>query len=216
MKKIALILSGCGVFDGSEIHETVSAMIAITREGAQYYCLAPNISQYKVTNHVTQEDMNETRNVLIESARIARGDIKDITKANIDDYDAAFYPGGFGAAVNLSDFAVKGADMTVQTDVLAFAKAMAAAGKPQGFCCIAPALVSKIYGAGVTHTIGSDPETAAVIEAMGGKHKTCSVTEAVVDKQHKVVTTPAYMLAQNIGETADGVAAAIHELVAIS
>ena len=213
MKKVALILSGCGVLDGSEIHETVSAMQAIIRENAQYFCLAPNINQTKVMNHLTQQPMNETRNILIEAARIARGDIIDITNANISDYDAAFYPGGFGAVINLSDFAEKGVDMSIQADVLKFAQAMACAGKPQGFCCIAPALVTKIYGTGITVTIGKDESTANTIKAMGGVHKLCDVKEAVVDTQHKVVTTPAYMLAKNIAEVADGIAIAIHDLL---
>jgi enhancing lycopene biosynthesis protein 2 len=213
MKKIALVLSGCGVFDGSEIHETVLAMLAIARNYAQYNCLAPDILQTKVVNHITQKRMDENRSVLIESARIARGDIKNLHDAIIQDYDAAFYPGGFGAANNLSDFAAKGEQMTIQSDVLAFAQAMANANKPQGFCCIAPALISKIYASNVMQTIGNDKGTANAIEAMGGTHKDCPASDVVVDLNHKVVSTPAYMLGKNIAEVADGIANAIKKLL---
>jgi len=215
MKKIAIVLSGCGVFDGSEIHEAVSVMLAIAQAGHQYQCVAPNANQTKVINHLTKQPMNETRNILVEAARIARGDIVDLAKANATDYEAAIYPGGFGAVSNSSNFAEKGADMTVQKDVLAFGKAMAKAGKPQGFICIAPVLISKIYGPGVEQTIGNDKDTAAAIEKMGGKHVTAKVHEAVVDKQHKVVSSPAYMLAQNIEEAYKSAQAVVKAVLAL-
>lgn len=216
MKKIAIVLSGCGVFDGSEIHETVCTMLALVQAGMFYQCMAANIDQTQVINHLTQKPMNEKRNVLVESARIARGDIIDIAKANSDDYCAAIYPGGFGAVSNHSDYAQKGENMTVQKDVLAFGQAMAKAGKPQGFLCIAPTLISKIYGERVEHTIGNDPDTAGKIEKMGGKHVEAKVHEAVVDQQHKVVSTPAYMLAQNVAEVYNGVQALVKEVLKLS
>lgn len=215
MKKIAIVLSGCGVFDGSEIHEAVSVMLAIAQAGQEYQCVAPNVNQTKVVNHLTQKPMNETRNVLVEAARIARGDIIDLAKANVDDYEAAIYPGGFGAVCNSSDFAEKGADMTVQKDVLAFGQAMAKAGKPQGFICIAPVLISKIYGSGVEQTIGHDKATASAIEKMGGKHVDADVHEAVVDKAHKVVSSPAYMLAQNIQQAYESAKVVVKDVLAL-
>src|SRR3990167_9599957 len=123
-KKVAVILSGCGVFDGSEIHEAVSTLLALDLAGAHYECFAPNISQTRVVNHLTNETTNETRNVLVEAARIARGKIHDIKKAKIENFDAAIYPGGHGAALNLCNFGTKGADMEINADVFHFAQAM--------------------------------------------------------------------------------------------
>lgn len=205
MKKVAVVLSGCGVFDGSEIHEAVSTLLALDQQGAAYQCLAPNITQARVVNHLTQENKSETRNALEEAARIARGNILDIKKANPDDFDAAIYPGGHGAALTLCDFGKKGAEMSVQKDVLHFAQAMKNAKKPQGFICIAPAMISTIYGAGIEHTIGCDVATKQTIEKMGGKHIDCTANKAVIDRAHKVVSTPAYMLAKSIKEVYEGV-----------
>lgn len=213
IKKAAVILSGCGVFDGSEIHEAISTLLALDLANASYECFAPNINQTQVINHVTGEKMNDTRNVLIEAARIARGKIKDIKKANADDFDCAIYPGGSGAALNLSNFGHKGAEMTMNEDVLAFAEAMKKANKPQGFICISPAMISAIYGKGILQTIGHDEETAEKIEKMGGKHVNCPVTEVVVDHEHKVVSTPAYMLAQRISEVFKGVSQLVDEVL---
>lgn len=215
MKKVAVILSGCGVFDGSEIHEAVSTLLALDLAGAEYLCFAPNILQTQVTNHLTHELKNEKRNALEEAARIARGKIRDIKEANISELDAAIYPGGMGAALNLSDFAKKSAEMSVNADVLHFAQAMKNAGKPQGFICIAPTLISKIYGPGIEHTIGSDAATKSAIEKMGGKHIDCAVDHAVIDKQHKVVSTPAYMLANRISEVFTGVSALVKAVLAM-
>ena len=168
-------------------------------------CFAPDIAQHHVINHLTGNEMPESRNVLVESARIARGEIKDIREANVDDFDALIVPGGFGAAKNLSDFAARGAECTVQPDVLALAEAFAQACKPVGLMCISPAIAAKIYGPGVTCTIGKDPETAAAVGKMGATHKECEVTDIVEDKARKLVSTPAYMLAQSISEAASGI-----------
>lgn len=214
--KVAVILSGCGVFDGAEIHESVLTMLALVRAGVEPEFLAPDIPQLHVVNHLTGEVVpGETRNVLVESARIARGKIKNIAEANVADYAAVFFPGGFGAAKNLSDFAVKGADCQIQPDVLRFAKAIAAAGKPACYICIAPAMIPQIYGSGTAVTIGTDEATAAAITAMGGQHINCPVKEFVVDKDKKLVSTPAYMLAENIAEAAIGIEAAVKATLAM-
>ena len=215
--KVAVVLSGCGVFDGAEIHESVLTMLALTRAGAEIQFLAPNIPQARVVNHLTGDvAAGESRNVLVEAARIARGKIMDVAQADSRDYAAVFFPGGFGAATNLSDFASAGASCTVQPDVLRFASAMAAAGKPACYICIAPALVPRIYGAGVQLTIGTDAATARQIEAMGGKHLNCPVHKFIVDTERKLVTTPAYMLAQNIAEAASGIEAAVAATLAMA
>ena len=204
-KKVAVILSGCGVYDGAEIHESVITLLRLDQRGAKVQCFAPDIAQHHVINHLTGNEMPESRNVLVESARIARGEIKDIREANVDDFDALIVPGGFGAAKNLSDFAARGAECTVQPDVLALAEAFAQACKPVGLMCISPAIAAKIYGPGVTCTIGKAPETAAAVGKMGATHKECEVTDIVEDKARKLVSTPAYMLAQSISEAASGI-----------
>ncbi|MFL1523745.1 isoprenoid biosynthesis glyoxalase ElbB [Pseudomonas sp. O230] len=204
-KKIAVILSGCGVYDGAEIHESVITLLRLDQRGAQVQCFAPNIAQLHVINHLTGEEMPESRNVLVESARIARGNIKDLREADVEDFDALIVPGGFGAAKNLSNFAIEGAGCTVQPDVLALTEAFAEAGKPVGLICISPALAAKIYGPGVTCTIGNDADTAAAMNKMGATHADCAVTDIVEDKARKLVSTPAYMLAQTISEAASGI-----------
>ncbi len=206
MKNVAVILSGCGVFDGTEIHESVFTLLELEKNGANYQCFAPDIAQAQVVNHLTGEVAEgECRNVLVESARIVRGNVKDVRQAKPEDFDALIFPGGFGAAKNLSDFADNGADCTVNKDVLSFAKAMANSDKPIGFICISPVMIPLVYGSGVKGTIGNDLETAKAIEAMGGVHIECPVTEFVIDEARKVVSTPAYMLAGNMLEAYSGI-----------
>lgn len=204
-KKIAVILSGCGVYDGTEIHESVITLLRLDQRGAHVQCFAPDIPQLHVINHLTGEEMPEVRNVLVESARIARGQIKDVREAKVDDFDALIIPGGFGAAKNLSNFATQGTACSVQPDVLALAEAFAEAGKPIGLMCISPALAAKIYGPGVTCTIGNDADTADAVDKMGAHHQECEVTEIVEDTARKLVSTPAYMLATSISEAASGI-----------
>ena len=216
-KRVAIVLAGCGVYDGSEIHEAVLTLLELDRQGASYQCFAPDIAQLHVIDHITGSEVKgESRNVLVEAARIARGNIKDVAQAHVDDFDALLVPGGFGAAKNLCDFAVKGSAMSVQPDFLRFAQAMHAAGKPIGLICIAPTMAAKIIGSGVECTIGNDVETAATIEAMGAKHIDCTVRKAVVDKRNKLVTTPAYMLAQRISEAADGIHECVKSVLALA
>ena len=204
-KKVAVILSGCGVYDGAEIHESVITLLRLDQRGAKVQCFAPDIAQLHVINHLTGEPMPESRNVLVESARIARGEIKDVREAKVEDFDALIIPGGFGAAKNLSSFATEGAACSVQADVLNLAEAFAEAGKPIGLMCISPAIAAKIYGPGVICTIGTDADTAAAVSKMGGTHQECEVSEIVEDKARKLVSTPAYMLAQSISEAASGI-----------
>lgn len=204
-KKVAVILSGCGVYDGAEIYESVLTLLRLSQRGAEVQCFAPDMAQHHVINHLTGEEMAESRNVLVEAARIARGEIKPVTALDAADFDALIIPGGFGAAKNLSDFAFKGEDCSVQPDVLKAAQSFAAAGKPVGLICIAPAMAARIYGEGVQCTIGCDEGTAAVIGKMGGQHVDCAVDDIVIDASRKLVTTPAYMLAQNVGEAASGI-----------
>lgn len=205
MRKIAVILSGCGVFDGSEIHESVVTLLALSKAGLEYQCFSLNLPQKQVINHFTKETQSESRNMLVESARIARGNIKDIKDAKVEDFDAAIFPGGTGAACNLCNFFEKGSDCHIEEAVLQFAKTMHDAGKPLGFICIAPAMIPLVAGKEVLFTIGTDKDVASKIEAMGGKHKECSASDCVIDEKNKIVSTPAYMLAQSIAEVATGI-----------
>ena len=206
MKKIGVVLSGCGVRDGSEIHEAVFTLLAIDRQGAEAVCMAPN-DDFSVTNHLTMQETGEKRNALVESARIARGNIRDIKDVKAADLDAIVFPGGFGAAKNLCDFAVKGAGASVHPEVARLLKEVAAANKPIGAICIAPALIATVLGKeqGPILTIGTDSGTAAEIEKTGATHQECPVRDFVVDRKNKIVSTPAYMLASHISEAYEGI-----------
>lgn len=210
--KIGVILSGCGVYDGAEIHESVLTLLAISRQGAEAVCYAPNIPQHHVINHLTGEVMPESRNVLVEAARIARGKIADLAAFKAGDVDALVLPGGFGAAKNLSDFAFKGPGCTVNPQVTDAIRAMVAAGKPVGALCIAPAVLAKVLG-DVELTIGQDAETAQALDALGARHKKTGHGEVVVDRKHKVVTTPCYMLDSTVAQIADGADNAVRALI---
>lgn len=216
-KKVAVVLAGCGVYDGSEIHEAVVTLLSLSKAGAEVQCFAPNIEQMHVINHLTGEEMvGETRQVLVEAARIARGDVQDISSAKADDFDALIIPGGFGAAKNLCDFAVAGSNLRVNADVLTFAQSFKTQQKPVGLMCIAPAMSAAIYGDGVVCTIGTDVETAGAIEVTGAKHKSCAVGDIVVDMENKLVTTPAYMLAESISEAAEGIDKLVNKVLELS
>ncbi|CAI1756568.1 isoprenoid biosynthesis glyoxalase ElbB [Serratia sp. TSA_198.1] len=205
MKNVGVVLSGCGVYDGAEIHEAVLTLLALDRAGAQAVCFAPDKSQLHVINHLTGDEMPEERNVLVESARIARGKIRPLSQADAGQLDALIVPGGFGAAKNLSSFASEGAECWIDKDLAKLTQQMYKANKPIGFMCIAPALLPKLLDQQVRLTIGNDPDLGEVIDAMGGEPVICPVDDIVVDIENKVVTTPAYMLAKSIGEAADGI-----------
>lgn len=202
-KKIAIILSGCGHRDGSEIHEATLTLWAMHKNGAEYQCFAPNVTQHHVLNHLTGEEMPEQRNVLIEAARIARGRIKDLAQFNAADFDGLVIPGGVGAAKNLCTYAFDGPDCAINPDTARAIKAMHAAGKPIGALCIAPVILAKVLG-GVTVTAGQDSETAANIAKMGGIHAPTLHGEIVIDRANKIVTTPCYMLDSRIDQIAEG------------
>ncbi|MFC5079435.1 Enhancing lycopene biosynthesis protein 2 [Vibrio thalassae] len=216
MKKIAVILSGSGVFDGAEIHESVLALHAIEKAHATWHCFAPNVEQLHVINHLTGEVTNESRNVLVESARIARGNIKDVEKLDVNDFDALLLPGGFGAAKNLTDFAINGAQCSVNTHVAAACRAFAEAGKPAGYLCIAPTIIPLIYPEAVKGTIGTDTDTASGFNALGGEHIDCPVDEIVYDEKHNVLSTPAYMLASTISQANSGIEKLVNKLVSLA
>ncbi|GAB7086420.1 isoprenoid biosynthesis glyoxalase ElbB [Marinifilum fragile] len=213
-KKFAVVLAGSGVYDGSEIHEATLALYAISKNGGEYEIFAPNIDQYHVINHITGEEMAEKRNVLVEAARIARGNIKDLQEFDANNYDAILFPGGFGVAKNLCTFAFKGPDCDVNPDVETALKAMHEAGKPIGALCIAPALIAKILGK-VEVTIGHDAGTAEAITSLGATHINTSHGEIVFDKENKIVTTPCYMLDATIAQIGEGAENVVKTIMAL-
>lgn len=214
MKKIGVVLAGCGFRDGSEIHEAVCTLLAISQAGCEAICMAPAIDA-PVTNHLTMTETGTTRSVLEESARIARGAIRDVAEISAADLDALILPGGFGAAKNLCDFAFKGAGATVNPEVARLVTEVAAAGKPIGAICIAPVLIATVLGKdrAPTLTIGNDPGTAAELEKTGARHQDCLVTECVVDAKNKIASTPAYMLANSVSEVAEGIGKCVRAVV---
>ncbi len=194
--RVGILLSGCGVYDGSEIHEAVSILVSLDRRGAEVICIAPSIAQAEVINHLTKKPTSEKRNVLEESARIARGKIRDLKKVSVDDLDALILPGGFGAAKNLCTFAKDGAECSVQSDVAKLFKELHAAKKPIGLACISPVIAARIFGELKVNpklTIGSDQSTADAINAMGGQHHHVGPTDAYVDEENRLVSSPCYM-----------------------
>jgi len=217
MPKVGVVLSGCGVYDGAEIHESVITMLALDRAGAEKIMMAPDIDQLHVINHLNGEEMDgEGRNVLVESARIARGDIKSISEILEKDIDALIFPGGFGVAKNLSDYAMAGANCTVNPEIARLTRAVHKAGKPIGVMCIAPTMMAKILNEddlSADLTIGSDEKTANDINSMGSNHVTCPARGVVIDKEMRIVSTPAYMAAKNMAEAAEGIEKLILEVL---
>jgi len=214
-KHILVVLSGCGLYDGAEIHESVITLLSIARAGASYTIAAPDKDQMHVINHATGDVSGERRNVLVESARIARGNITALGEISAADYDAVFLPGGFGAAKNLCTFATEGPECTIDADVARVLNEFHAAGKPIGAVCIAPAVIVRALG-GITVTIGSDPGTASALASMGGTHADHPVTECHIDADNKVVTAPAYMVDTTIDQVAIGIEAAVKAVVGMA
>ena len=218
MKKVGVLLSGCGFNDGAEIHESVLTMLFLDKFGAEMILMAPNIDQMHVINHYTGQEMEEYRNVLVESSRIARGEIKDMAEVTGNDLDALIIPGGFGVAKNLSDYAMAGSDCAVNPDVYRLIAELRVMEKPIGAICIAPVMMAKILGEqedSANMTIGYDETTSTDILSMGSKHVECPVSEMIIDKEKKIVTTPAYMEAKSIKEAADGIEKLINQILSM-
>lgn len=207
--KIGIVLAGCGVKDGSEIHEAVLALLAVRKNSAEPVFMSPGLDQADVVNHLTDEASPEKRNIMTESARITRGNIRNIKEVGEKELDALIFPGGYGAAKNLCDFAVKGENCAVNPDVSRLIKEMHAARKPVGFICIAPVICAAVFRGDPKVkprlTIGTDPGTAAKLEKMGAEHVSRRATEVCVDEKNLFVSTPAYMSAQCITELEKGI-----------
>jgi enhancing lycopene biosynthesis protein 2 len=213
MKRIAVILSGCGVYDGSEIHEATLTLLALSKNEADYMCFAPDKQQFHVINHVTGEISNENRNVLVESARIARGNIKPLSELKAIDFDGIILPGGFGAAKNLSTYAIDGENYTVDPEVEKVIKEFHSALKPIAALCIAPVILAKVLGGKLT--IGNDANTAAIVNKAGAQHVNKEYHEVAVDEKNLLVTNPCYMLADSIYKVSQGAEAAVEALLGL-
>jgi enhancing lycopene biosynthesis protein 2 len=222
--KIAVLLSGSGVYDGTEIHESVLTLLAIERHGAEWFGVAPNVDQHHVVNHINGEEMKEKRNVLIESARIARGNVKDLAETSADDFDALAIPGGFGAAKNLSKWAFSGPEGEINPDVKRIINETLEAGKPIAAMCMGPTLIAKaLEGKGLKEklTVGTTEENSPYdikaisqgMEVTGAVAEMKTVHDQVIDEKHKIVTTPCYMMDTNVAEIATSIDKAIQTMI---
>ncbi|XP_058478277.1 glutamine amidotransferase-like class 1 domain-containing protein 3, mitochondrial [Solea solea] len=222
-KRVAVVLAGCGVYDGSEIHEASAVLVHLSRGGASVNMFAPNVDQMHVINHLKGEPSQEKRNVLVESARLARGNIQDLSKLTVKDHDAVIFPGGFGAAKNLCTWAVQGKDCSVNDEVKAALQAFHSEGKPIGLCCISPVLAAKVFaGCEVTVGIENDDKypdttgTAAAINELGCKHVSKGVSDSHVDEKNKLVTTCAFMCNAPIHEIFDGIGSMVQGVLKLA
>lgn len=213
--KAAVVLAGCGVRDGAEIHEAVMTMYAIDKNGGTYRIFAPNVAQHHVMNHITGDEMKETRNVLTEAARIARGKISPLTDYRAEEFDALIFPGGFGVAKNLCTYAFDGPECSVDRVVEEAIRSTHRAGKPIGALCISPVLIARVLG-NVTVTIGNDKETVADIVRLGGKHEEKRHGEVSVDRKNLIVTAPCYMLDATVSEIARDAEAVVKTIIEIT
>lgn len=207
MAKIAVVLSGCGYLDGAEIRESVCTLLSLDKRGADVQVFAPDKDQMHVVNHLTGEPVEgESRNVLIESARIARGDVKDLKEAKSGDFDALILPGGYGVAKNLSDIAVNGAEGQVDDDFKKLILGFLKVDKPIGAICISPAaLTAAVKGEREVHVTLGPEDPDGLIEKLGGVHQGCQTLGIVIDDANHVVSTPAYMCDAPLSEVAEGI-----------
>jgi enhancing lycopene biosynthesis protein 2 len=219
MPKVGVVLSGCGFLDGAEIHESVCTLLALDQAGAEVLCCAPNVPQADVVDYLTQKPSGERRNVLSESARIARCAIQDVAAVKPGQIDALIFPGGYGAAKNLCTFATDGVECRVNPDVERLINGMLDAHKPVGFICIAPALAARVLqkrGVKGKLTIGNDKQTAAAISQMAGEHADCVTTACVTDEKNKIVSTPAYMLGPGPAAVYEGIRKLVSEVLRLA
>lgn len=219
MKTVGVVLSGCGFLDGAEIYESVLTLLFLDRAGVKVQCLAPDMPQMHVVNHLTQQPTDESRNVLVEAARVARGNIAPLADEWVDRLDAVIFPGGYGAAKNHCDFAVKGQDCTLNPAVESFISKVVSSGKPIGLICISPVVLARALKGKDKHptlTVGGASAAAEAVEAFGSTHVVCPVTERVVDHEHKIVTTPAYMYDTSIADAAVGIEKLVQEVLSMT
>ncbi|KAB2808092.1 isoprenoid biosynthesis glyoxalase ElbB [Phaeocystidibacter luteus] len=221
---IAVLLHGSGVYDGTEIHEAVLTLLAIEEAGHTYACIAPNINQHHVVNHLNGEEMQETRNVLVESARIARGEVKDVSDIHIEDYDALLMPGGFGTAKNFTKWAFEGPDGEIVESIKNLVLGFVSASKPIGALCMSPTTVAKaLQGSefSATLTVGSTEAASPYdigaisqgVNSTGAHAEMRTVNEIAVDEKLKIVTAPCYMMEASITEVRNNIKEAVNTVI---
>lgn len=213
--KFAIVLSGCGVYDGAEIHEATMTMLAVESKGCQYEMFAPNINQYHVINHLTGDVMDESRNVLVEAARIARGNIRALSEYSAKEFDGIIFPGGFGVAKNLCSYAIDGTEMRIDKIVAGAVRETHSLKKPIGALCISPIMIAALIP-GAEVTLGSDTKFNGEVSNLGGKHKTTQNRQVVVDTINRIVTTPCYMNDATITDIARGAELVVKEMIALA
>lgn len=212
--KVAVILSGCGVFDGSEVQEAVVTLLCLDQQGAKTTCFAPDKAQADVVNHVTGEKQQNTRNTMVEAARIARGDIKPLADLDVNQFDAIILPGGLGAGKNLSDFMEKSTVCSVDAELEKILKAANRAGKPLGFICLSPIIAARVFGPqGVVVTMGNNQDLTTAANTMQATTKPCTATQICVDDKNKIYSTPAYIEATSISELYEGINALVKKVL---
>lgn len=219
MKTVGVVLAGCGYLDGAEIQESVLTMLALSRASVSYQCLAPDIEQMHVVNHLKAEPTGETRRVLIEAARLARGNVQPLDDTWVDKLDSVIFPGGFGAAKNYCDWAVKGDDCSINPAVQSFMVKFVEARTPIGVICIAPVVLARALKGKNVHprlTVGSESAASKSLETFGSRHVVCPVTDCVVDSENRIVSTPAYMCDARISEVALGIEKLVREVIALT
>lgn len=216
MAKVAVVLSGSGYLDGTEIQEAVLTILELEKQGVEWQGVALNEDQSHVINHLQQsiDSKASARNVLEESARITRGNVIDLEDADSDDYDAVIFPGGFGAAKNIMNFAFVGDESyTMNQEVQKFARAFYLADKPAGYICIAPLMIPLVYPEGTRATVGTDENISAILAKKGAEVEIMDATNICVDDGVKLASTPAYMCAKNILEASEGIAKLVEKVV---
>ena len=218
MKSVGVVLAGCGHLDGAEIQESVLTLLALSRAGVAYQCLAPDVNQMHVVNHLKAEPTAETRSVLIEAARIARGKVQSLDDSWVEKLDAVIFPGGFGAAKNYCDWAVKGDSCSMNPVVQSFMVKFLEARKPIGVICITPVILARALKGKDVHprlTVGAESGASQSLESFGSRHVVCPVDDCVVDRENRIVSTPAYMVDARISEVSQGIERLVHEVVAL-
>ncbi len=225
--KFGILLSGCGVYDGAEIQEATMAMLAIKEAGHEYQCISLNKEQHHVINHLTGEEIDQRRNMMVESARIARGEVVEVKNISPADIDALVIPGGFGSAKNFSKWAFLGPEGEIDAEIKLLIVNMVNVGKPVCALCVSPVVVAKaLEGSGISAnmTLGSDQESSPYdiagfnggIEAVGAKAEMKTIKEILVDETNKIVTAPCYMMDANILEIRNNVKQAIEATISLA
>jgi len=221
--KFGILLSGCGVYDGAEIQETVLTMLAVKEIGAEYVCISVDAEQHHVINHLTGEEMNETRNMLVESARVARGEVTNIREITPADIDGLIIPGGFGSAKNFTKWAFEGPDGAILPEVKLLLVNLVNIGKPVVALCVSPVVLAKALedaNLKTTMTIGSDLEEspyditafAAGLEHTGVIPSMKTINEIHVDEENKIITAPCYMMNADILQVRKNIQTAVEAL----